>query len=313
MSASSTILIVEDDIVTRSLLSRTLRDLSGIVLLAVGTYTEALALLAETPPQVLIVDLELPDGNGQHLVSRLLNERSRTGVIVVSAHLDKWHEDLPTHRGVKYLAKPVDLHRLKRLVRAWTQTALPPPPFGVAEYLQLACLGRHSVAVNCDSETARGSITVYDGELWSAGVEDSQGKLICEGIDAFRHWVASVPTRVEVSKVTGDPPPRLVHGHWEHLLLDALKLMDEGVSLTQDSQLVTESPPPPAPARITSRKAKLAGVIPDVDNLVAEAVRAITEGRYAEAEAQLTSALALAPEDHLIAHRLHKLRGIRGS
>lgn len=63
------ILIVEDDAPTRDRIARAVaqqRDLE--VLAAVGTCREALAVLRSEPPDAMLVDLDLPDGNGIQLI-----------------------------------------------------------------------------------------------------------------------------------------------------------------------------------------------------------------------------------------------------
>ncbi len=292
----------------RSLLSRALRDLPGIVLMAVGTFAEANALLAQASPQLMIVDLELSDGSGLDLIANLLDKNGPTGVLAMGAPMANWPEALPHNGDVRYLEKPINAHQLRRLTRSWTHAALPPPPFGVVEYLQLACLGRRSVIVRCESRRSRGSVVVYGGELWDAKVRTPHGKLISEGVDAFRHCVATESQRVIVSTVT-EPPERTLQAHWEYLLMDTHKLMDEGVPLSQESPRTDESELPPALSR--TRPTEQRPSHDGTKNLVAEAVRAIIAGRYVEAETKLESAHALAPKDAMIAHRLRKLREIR--
>ena len=57
------VLIVEDDVATRKGLDLAIRDLGGQTR-AVGTAGEAGRAIEEFKPEVLIVDLNLPDGDG---------------------------------------------------------------------------------------------------------------------------------------------------------------------------------------------------------------------------------------------------------
>jgi DNA-binding NarL/FixJ family response regulator len=67
--AQRRILIVEDDEPTRERLVRAIEVHEELELIAaVGTCREALALLRRDPPDVLLSDLALPDGNGIDLI-----------------------------------------------------------------------------------------------------------------------------------------------------------------------------------------------------------------------------------------------------
>ncbi len=57
------VLIVEDDVATRKGLDLAIRDLGGQTR-AVGTAAEAARAIEDFKPEVLIVDLHLPDGDG---------------------------------------------------------------------------------------------------------------------------------------------------------------------------------------------------------------------------------------------------------
>ena len=57
------VLIVEDDVATRKGLDLAIRDLGGQTR-AVGTAGEAVRALEEFKPEVLLVDVNLPDGDG---------------------------------------------------------------------------------------------------------------------------------------------------------------------------------------------------------------------------------------------------------
>ena len=57
------VLVVEDDVAIRRGLESAIRDLGGSPK-AVGTTGEAMRVMEEFDPQVLVVDLNLPDGDG---------------------------------------------------------------------------------------------------------------------------------------------------------------------------------------------------------------------------------------------------------
>ena len=101
------VLVVEDDVAIRRGLESALRDL-GATPKAVGTAGEAARVLEEFDPQVLIVDLNLPDGDGIE-VFRAAREAKpdRDGIVLTGqASLDSAVEAL--RAGVSdYLLKPL--------------------------------------------------------------------------------------------------------------------------------------------------------------------------------------------------------------
>jgi len=64
MAASATILHVEDDGSLQNLVRIALEQIGGYAVLTAGTGGEALALAASAPPQLLLLDLDLPDMSG---------------------------------------------------------------------------------------------------------------------------------------------------------------------------------------------------------------------------------------------------------
>ena len=65
------VLCVEDDRVNRLLLELVLQQIDGLTVDCAETGAEALALAASRSPDLLIVDLHLPDTNGLALLPRL--------------------------------------------------------------------------------------------------------------------------------------------------------------------------------------------------------------------------------------------------
>ena len=123
-------------------------------------------------------------------------------------------------------------------------------PFSAADYLQLACAGRHSVRIAIERAGApAGHILVCEGELWHA--QDEAG----EGLEALRRLLFLTQGAVTVSVL--DPVlagPRRLHGAWQAVMLDAARSHDEHVRAS--------SMPPAAAEALAASAARPAGRAP---------------------------------------------------
>jgi DNA-binding NtrC family response regulator len=105
-------LIVDDE--AKSLAAMTeLVELEGFSTMAAGTLAEGRDRLAQTRPDVILVDLMLPDGNGLHLLEAI-EPGPRPEIILITGHASVDSAVAALRGGVlDYLTKPVDIRRLK--------------------------------------------------------------------------------------------------------------------------------------------------------------------------------------------------------
>src|SRR3954452_1188572 len=108
------LLIVEDDAWTRYALERLLQSRGWNVLTA-STLGDGLSLL-ERRPDWIVVDLRLPDGNGEAILRRVRELNLPSGVIVCTSIMDEDRlEGLEALRPDAVLNKPVeaeDIHQI---------------------------------------------------------------------------------------------------------------------------------------------------------------------------------------------------------
>jgi DNA-binding NtrC family response regulator len=116
-------LIVDDSPSTLESLEQ-LVQLEGFTTATAPTIDQARVELAKQPPDVVLVDLNLPDGSGLNLFDsiREMSEVSPAFVLITGqASFDSAVEAL--RRGVSdYLTKPLDIERLRGILRGISQT-----------------------------------------------------------------------------------------------------------------------------------------------------------------------------------------------
>lgn len=113
-AAASTILVVEDDLHIRRLLRSALAR-GGHDVIEAATAREGLSLAAARKPQIVLLDLGLPDRDGLELIQTL---KAGAAVIVVSAREDTDEKVAALDLGADdYIIKPFDTDELLARVR----------------------------------------------------------------------------------------------------------------------------------------------------------------------------------------------------
>ena len=105
-------LIVEDSATLCAIYSQYL-DGSGLDVAAVETLAEARASLSQLAPQLVLLDIELPDGNGLDLMDDLKRISPRPAVVVMTGHGADFAERAIESGADDFLNKPFDAARLR--------------------------------------------------------------------------------------------------------------------------------------------------------------------------------------------------------
>ncbi|TMQ61895.1 MAG: sigma-54-dependent Fis family transcriptional regulator [Candidatus Eisenbacteria bacterium] len=114
-------LIIDDE--AKSLAAMTeLVEKEGFSTMSAGSLAEARDQLAQTRPDVILVDQMLPDGNGLDLL-QALEPGSRPEIILITGHASVDSAVAALRVGVlDYLTKPVDIRRLKTVLANVSRT-----------------------------------------------------------------------------------------------------------------------------------------------------------------------------------------------
>ncbi|GAA5644645.1 response regulator [Vibrio proteolyticus] len=121
MSTLTRVMIIEDDIAIAQLHHRYLEQMGGFDVVGIATtQAEAEMQLELLKPQLVLLDVYLPDGTGLNILNQLRGENLGCDVILITAARDV--ETLQTAmRGgvVDYLLKPVMFPRLEAALKKY--------------------------------------------------------------------------------------------------------------------------------------------------------------------------------------------------
>lgn len=283
----------------RSSIARGLGKMSGVDVVAAATFLEALKLIDARPPSLVVSDIDLPDRSGLELVGELSRRGIRAPIIFVTAYLKTYRSRIPQRPDILVLEKPVPLDTLRARVAERMDVGVDRSrvPFSVADYVQLACMGRHSVIIEVEQRgLAVGRVVVFHGELWSAS--DGSGG----GEAAFRRLAFVADDAVRCVSLPGDPGVRDVNGRFDALVLEAARQQDEAArdgreELETDDfrlDLIDEEPVHQGPAQ-------------SFDELWEEGVDALLTHDYPKAERAFEAANRLRPDDKRVVANLARL------
>lgn len=111
------ILIIDDNLGLAENIAEIL-EMLGYLTEVAASAEEALSMVGPLPPDVVVTDYRLPGINGASLLRRLGGMGVRVNAVVISAFTDDGTIEDVRSAGAAFLAKPVDLEALGRLVQS---------------------------------------------------------------------------------------------------------------------------------------------------------------------------------------------------
>lgn len=125
--ARGKLLCIEDNAVSMAFVAAALVDMPGVQLIRAGTGAEGVRLARAERPDLVLLDMHLPDFDGLEVV-RELNVEIADGLKVVILTGDSFSTDVVKAMSLgarEYWVKPVDVQRLRdgvqRLLRVRTE------------------------------------------------------------------------------------------------------------------------------------------------------------------------------------------------
>lgn len=316
------ILVLEDEELLRHSVARSLASLPEVSVTEAGNFAEAMRSLDVKRPDLIISDLNLPDRSGIDLLTELSQRGFYLPIIYMTAYLKSYRARLASQLQIDVLEKPVSLEELRQLARvrlSTLQAARNAPPFAAADYLQIACAGRHSVRIDVLlAGKGIGELIVHRGRPWAA--RDPLGN----GERAFFRLINLQGSVVLCGTLRGEPGPANLSGSLDSLLLQAAVEQDHlaaGKDATSGDELppspASDAPPPSAPSAPSvgtgvpaSSTAPSLARDPEVDAFAAAfeaGIDALLDKDYPRAQAAFLQADALRPGDPRITANLRRL------
>ncbi len=110
---AKTVLVVDDEPDARDFLTTVLED-NGYAVVVANDGTEAIAMLEESPPDLVTLDITMPEKSGVAVYRKLKEEEELQGipVIIITGISDDFKQFISSRRQVPppegYISKPVD-------------------------------------------------------------------------------------------------------------------------------------------------------------------------------------------------------------
>jgi len=97
------VLIVDDSHVVVERLTEMLKELNNVgIVYSAGNFTDAINILQNTPPDILLLDINLPDTSGIELLRIVKRKYPRIMVTMVSNQSDGYYKELCKKLGADY-------------------------------------------------------------------------------------------------------------------------------------------------------------------------------------------------------------------
>jgi CheY-like chemotaxis protein len=117
VDTGETVIVVDDDQLVRDLLVQFL-SLRGYRARGVKSGPEAIAMVEQSPPDLILLDLMLPDMNGVEVLRRLRDKQVNSAIIIVTASYDEeLLQDAWSLHPQEVIAKPIDLEKLLAIIQ----------------------------------------------------------------------------------------------------------------------------------------------------------------------------------------------------
>ncbi|HIF50218.1 MAG TPA: response regulator transcription factor [Thiotrichaceae bacterium] len=190
MQKLTSVLIVEDDESTRERFSRVISGHPQLELLgSAGDYVSACELLLKLNPDILLTDLDLPDGNGVDLIHEIKMRGLETEIMVISVFGDERHVVRAIEAGAGgYLLKDGEADQIANAIFQLMNGGAPISP-AIAQHLLKRFRNTKEKPVEESSEHTMEALTKREQEILNFVSQGYTAHEIAEQINISHHTV----------------------------------------------------------------------------------------------------------------------------
>ncbi|MDE2434467.1 MAG: PAS domain S-box protein [Burkholderiales bacterium] len=121
------VVYVEDNAMNRTLVESVLSAYPQIDVALAGTFAEGVQVIEDTRPDVVLLDINLPDGSGLDICRTIRADAARAQPLLVALSADALPQHIASAMEAgfdEYLVKPLQIHRLLEVLSTARQTRL---------------------------------------------------------------------------------------------------------------------------------------------------------------------------------------------
>ena len=244
-------------------------------------HAQALEVLRNERVDLVVLDFKMPVMDGLQFLKLLGRTHPGQQAAIVSGHLDEAEGKACEASGaLLVLQKPVGNDGFATVFSALDALAGAAPQegfrgmmrrLGIAEVLQMECLGSKSSVLEIFTGRVRGKIFICDGAIVHAETGAIQGETALYGLLGLTGGEFNFSEYIE-------PPRRTIEGSWEGLLMEAARLVDEG-------EIVLKPETPTDAAEVPAE------LSPPISEVPAEATHELAQPIQAGSEVQIEEIL----------------------
>ncbi len=184
---SHTVLIVEDESVTQDVLARVVENQPQLKLLAAVPNVAAAEAMLEHKPDIILVDIGLPDGNGIDLIRQIKQQHPEGAVMVVSGFGDEEHVLEAIEAGATgYILKDDSLAKVGPHILQLIKGESPISP-GIARYL----LKRFQTPHQQVTDDPQPSLTERENDVLTLIAKGYGRQEVAENLGVSQHTVTT--------------------------------------------------------------------------------------------------------------------------
>lgn len=246
------LLFVDDDANFLSIIQKLFSQMAKASweITAAQNHAQALEILRQGQVDLVVLDFKMPVMDGVQFLKLLARTHPGQQAAILTAVADESTRRACEQSGAALcLQKPVGtagfasvFSALDALAGAATQEGFRGVMrrMGIQDVLQMECLGLKSSVLEIFTGRVRGRIFICEGVIVHAESGAIQGETALYGLLGLRGGEFNFSEYSE-------PPRRTIAGHWEHLLMEAARLSDEGQTFlnTETIEAVPDIVPEP--------------------------------------------------------------------